>query len=323
MPQTVWYRYQAPVSGEVKVGLTSDVADGFVEMFSGTDFGSLQADGCFPSAQGTQFTYLQAGATYYFQVGTQSDEPATLGSTLQPPRPPTNDDLGQARSLDSLPLHDFVDMSSATFGPSDPTDCFSGIPNVWYSLTPAVETKLAIAQELGQPAFAVYSGSPGALQLVSCGSLPYVLDAKPGTTYLIEILASDPSISVAFSQAFSLSAVSVAPRVVVNTDTGTATVTGSIRCNAGGDGLVSLTVTQRLNNKIHAYGVLTLFPSCGPAATAWQGVVVPYTGDGVGPFRPGKGTVTVAAEACGTPPGGVLTCDSASVTQDAVFVPGT
>jgi hypothetical protein len=324
MPQTVWYRYQPETSGYVKTGLTSDVPDAFVEAFSGTSLDTLGANGCFSSAQSSQFFFLQAGQTYYFQVGTQSVESGTLTFTLQAPRRPTNDDIEHALQLSSaLPLHDFVDMSAATVAASDPTDCFSGVPNIWYGFTPATDTKLAIGSALGQPAFGVYVGTPGALQLVSCGSLPYILDAKGGSTYYIEIAdAFDPNVEIDFGEAFSFKSVSVDQRAAVDGSSGNVTVSGSISCNAEGDALVNVDVKQRLNSKRVAEGVLTLFPTCTPAGTSWTGTVVPSTGTSVGPFRPGKATVTVTASACGTPTGSVFTCDSKSVTGDILLVPG-
>jgi hypothetical protein len=323
MPQTVWYRYQPATSGYVKVGLTSDVTDAFVEVFTGTSLDALQADGCFPSAQGQDFFFLQAGVTYYFQVGTQSVESGNVGLTLQAPRAPTNDDLGQAMQINSLlPLDDFVDMSAATFAPGDPTDCFSGIPNIWYAFTPAVDTRLAISSRLGQPSFSVYSGSPGSLQLVSCGSFPYVLDAKKGSTYYIEIVDQE-TIDLIFGEAFALTNVTVDQRATVEGTSGSVTVGGTVTCNAQGDALVNIDLTQRLNSKLVAEGVVTLFPSCSTASTAWTGTVVPFFGPSVGPFRPGAATINVTISACGTPPGSIFTCDSKVVTQSVLLLPRT
>jgi len=322
MPQTVWYRYQPTTSGYVKASLASDVGDAFVEVFSGSTFDNLGADGCFPSAQSEQFLFVQAGTTYYFQVGTQSVEPGNLDLTLQAPRPPANDDIGQATRLSPLlPLHDFVDMSSASVASSDPTDCFSGIPNIWYAFTPTADTKLAIASTLGQPSFSVYSGTPGSLQLVSCGSLPYVLDAKSGNTHYIEIVDQE-AVELVFGEAFTIKDVAVDQPASVQPNSGSVTIGGTITCNAPGDALIHVDLTQRINSKLVAEGVETLFPSCSSAGTAWSGVVVPFFGPQSGPFKPGLATISVTAEACGTPSGSVFTCDSKVVTQKILLLPG-
>jgi len=322
MPQTVWYRYQPATSGYLKASLSSDVTDAFVEIFSGSSLDTLNADGCFPSAQSEQFLFLQAGTTYYFQVGTQSVEPGNLGLSLQAPRPPANDDISQATQLSPLlALHDFVDMSSASVAANDPTDCFSNIPNIWYAFTPTADTKLAIASTFGQPSFSVYSGAPGALQLVSCGSLPYVLDAKKGITYYIEIVDQE-AVELVFGEAFALTDVAADQAATVQAGSGGVTVGGTITCNAQGGALVHIDLTQRINSKLVAEGVLTLFPSCSTASNRWNGVVAPFFGPAVGPFKPGQATITVTAEACGTPLGSVFACDSKVVTQKILLLPG-
>lgn len=310
LPQTSWYRYEAPTSGYIKVGLTSDVSDAFLEIFSGSSLGNLSSVGCLFAPE--QIFSVQAGITYYFQVGTQSVESGHLGLTIQQPTPATNDDFDNATQITSLPLKDFADMSAATAAADDPTDCFSGLASIWFAFTPSADTKLGIALNFGQPNFAVYTGSRGSLDLVSCGSLPYILDARKGIPYYIELLYG-PVDDVVFDEAFTIKHLEADPRGAWQRSSGNAIVTGALACSQSADARVSVELTQR-----SVQGSATILTSCPSVGGTWKVTVSPNSGQS---FTPGPATATVTASAGGLPP--FYNSDSKTVTRTVLLLPSS
>lgn len=108
-----------------------------------------------------------------------------------------NDDISSATVITSLPVHDVVDMSQATWDPStDDSSCnfYNHAQSVWYQFTPAASEQVEFDPSASnQPMIIdVYTGTPGALSFVGCGSggggdqgSPggYLLNAVAGTTY--------------------------------------------------------------------------------------------------------------------------------------------
>ena len=143
-----------------------------------------------------------------------------------------------------------------------------------------------------------------------------------GESQLIRLKTQLASVELVFGEAFTIKDVAVDQPASVQPNSGSVTIGGTITCNAPGDALIHVDLTQRINSKLVAEGVETLFPSCSSAGTAWSGAVVPFFGPQSGPFKPGLATITVTAEACGTPSGSVFTCDSKVVTQKILLLPG-
>jgi hypothetical protein len=170
--------------------------------------------------------------------------------------------------------------------------------------------------------FTVYTGTRGSLHNVAgCGAVPYIFDAKRGVTYYIEVLYSADTLEFLVGQAFGITQASVDGTGTVDATTGAATIGGTIACNGEGDALINIDLSQRVNSKVVAEGVLSLFPTCPTTSTSWSGTVVPFFGPSSGPFRPGPATITVTTAACGTLPGSFFSCDSKTVTQTVLLRP--
>src|SRR5215471_8373108 len=84
---------------------------------------------------------------------------------------PANDDIANATRITTLPFNDHVDTTSATPAVDDPTFCSTPANNtVWYSLTPSHDGVVTIDtfDSDYDTVLALYSGSRGSLQLLSC-----------------------------------------------------------------------------------------------------------------------------------------------------------
>src|SRR6185437_1357942 len=109
---------------------------------------------------------------------------------------PSNDDISNATVITGLPFSDTADMSQATFAATDVSSCFGNTASVWYEFTPATSEKVAFdpGPSTAEIAIDVFTGSPGALSPVGCGSGcncddsgggGFILNAIGGTTYWI------------------------------------------------------------------------------------------------------------------------------------------
>src|SRR4051794_11374697 len=82
---------------------------------------------------------------------------------------PSNDDVGAATSIGSLPYTNTQDTTEATPGTNDPS-CVGNGPTVWYSYTPSSNVHLD-ANTFGSTydtTLSVYTGSPGSLTQIAC-----------------------------------------------------------------------------------------------------------------------------------------------------------
>ena len=218
---------------------------------------------------------------------------------------PSNDDISNATVITSLPFNDTVDMSQATFAPTDVSFCFGNTASVWYQFTPATSGQIAFdpGPSNSDIAIDVFTGSPGALTPVGCGSgcncddTPgggFILNATAGTTYWI--MASTiftfgtPTLGLWVYQA-------VPPQATLSVTggsvdkAGNAIVTGIFDCIGtvpGGAPLVG-NVTQpvgRLRSVTAAFATTTTCARAQP----WTALAQP----GTGKFAGGAATVNVA-----------------------------
>jgi hypothetical protein len=121
-----------------------------------------------------------------------------IGAVLVLPAPapvlavaPTNNDIGSATVISSLPFTDSIPTTEATADVNDP-DCVGADNNtVWYAFTPDHNSEI-VAETFGSDydtTIGVYTGTPGNLKLVACGDQFFLNDAhvifkaKAGTTY--------------------------------------------------------------------------------------------------------------------------------------------
>jgi hypothetical protein len=158
--------------------------------------------------------------------------------------PPSNDELGNATVIASLPSRDTLDISQATWDFStDFSSCSGSDHSVWYSFTPANSEQVAFdpSASNGLIAIDVFTGSPGALSFVGCGQggfsgiydSGFILNATGGTAYWI--MASTVCCVPAPNLDLSVY-LAVAPQATINVTGGTvdlggnATITGTLDC---------------------------------------------------------------------------------------------
>lgn len=191
---TVWYRFSSPAAASINITTSAAGTRPYLGVFTG-------ARGTLTTVQSavdldTQFT-AQPGVTYYIAVGIGGPGalPDVTVSLAQVPAPP-NDEFAAAKPIQSLPYTDVVDLTWASSSVNDPQpSCVFGdsLSNVWYRFTtPATESVMVSVQGLsGLPvAVAAYTGTPGNLVEVNCGSQfgggAPTFRANAGTTYYFQ-----------------------------------------------------------------------------------------------------------------------------------------
>jgi hypothetical protein len=223
--------------------------------------------------------------------------------------PPSNDDISNATVIASLPFHDTVDLSQATFDFStDSSSCFGQDHSVWYSFTPANDERVAFDPSPSNQIIAidVFTGSPGALSFVGCGqggasgfsNSGFILNATGGTTYWIMAspicCASLPTLDLWVYLA-------VAPQATLTVNGGTldrggnATIGGTLDCvgTAPLGAAVSGNVRQNVGRLSSVSADFATTVSCA-RALAWTVLAQP----GAGKFVGGPATVNAAARIC-------------------------
>ncbi len=221
--------------------------------------------------------------------------------------PPPNDDISNATVITSLPFHDTLDMSQATFDPTDVSSCDGSAHSVWYSFTPASNEQVALdpSASPGTTAVDVFTGSPGVLSSVGCGvgggffgTGGFILNATGGTTYWI--MAS----TCCFDPVPTLNLwvyLAVPPQATLSVTGGTvdragnATITGTLDCvgtvpAAGVTGSVSQPVGRR--NSVSG-SFATTVTTCA-RAQPWAALAQPTAGK----FAGGPATVNVTSLVC-------------------------
>jgi hypothetical protein len=324
LPHSVWYRYQPQHDSWLGVGFTTDnaIAGAVVYKFNGTSgFGDLASvETCV--TYGGEGTFLaQAGYTYYIQVGTQAADPSDVNISLKElASPPPNDDFDQASAVSSVPYVDGLDLHLATAAADDPTDCFSGANTAWYKFTAPASEKVGVSVNGGfMTGVATYTGTRGSLTSLTCSPLGFggggTFNAVKGTTYYVDVgwfsfypyTGTEGIATIMIARSFALDPPSI------NADalrTGNSvSISGTLSCNASGNALANVDVTQARGKNI-AHGRATIFPTCSPAGDPWSATVVPDAGR----FVSGPASVTVSAQACGQPIGGLFDCEQKSRT---------
>ena len=267
-------------------------------------FGDGQtATGCCP----THFYAAAGDYTVELTVATADGRSASTSQAVHVRTPAVaNDSIRNATVITSLPFHDAVDISQATFDSTDSPGCPGRDHSVWYSFTPANDQQVAFdpSASKGTINIDVFTGSPEALSFVGCGqggggfNGGFILNATGGTTYWI--MASTlccvpaPNLDLSVYPA-------VAPQATLSVSGGTvdrggnATITGTLDCVGmvplGAD--VSGNVRQNVGR---LSSVSADFATTVPCASAlgWTALAQPSTGKFVG----GNATVNARASVC-------------------------
>jgi hypothetical protein len=221
---------------------------------------------------------------------------------------PSNDDIGNATVIASLPFRDVVDLSAATWDFStDTSSCWGQANSVWYSFTPASSERVAFDPGPSNQIIAidVFTGSPGALSFIGCGqggsyySGGFILNATGGTTYWI---MASPICCDTAPITLDLSVYpAAAPQATLSVDGGTVdlggnvTITGTLDCVGTVPSGARLSGTVR-QNAGRLSSVTADFATTTPCArtSRWTALAQPAAGKFVG----GPATVNATATIC-------------------------
>ena len=248
--------------------------------------------------------------------------------------PPSNDDVGSATIVGSLPYTDGpYDTTESTTGATDPGFCFNpaGAPDrstVWYSFIPVASDSYR-ADTLGSDYdTTLYVGTPngsGGIDVIACNDdavgLQSVVqwDAVAGTTYLVMVGTCCGGGVVGEAGGggqleFHLDVAPPAPTVELTVDrsgtftpSGTAIISGTITCTGDASfALIGIELSQRVGRFIvNGFGSAFL-DECPTTATPWSISVSAQDAS----FRGGSAQVDASAFACGS-----VTCADDFVSQ--------
>ena len=213
---SVWYRFDAPISGQIDASLSIQLSFGLAA-YTGSR-GSLQELACAyqdsVEAISVSFHIIQ-NQTYYIEVICGGFCLGSITFTVNQPLPspaPQDDDFDHAAALDEPPPNGWAnqvletDTNSATVAPDDPDmGCGAGVNShtIWYKLTPSyygrvrlsTYSELAAGNSTYDTVLAVFTGQRGSLQRIACnddapdhGTLSELtFEAEAEQTYYIEV----------------------------------------------------------------------------------------------------------------------------------------
>jgi hypothetical protein len=222
--------------------------------------------------------------------------------------PRTNDTYDGRTVIDatSLPFSEVLDTTKATTDADDEelnAEC--GAPatdaSVWYELTPTTDlTVLVDVSDSDYPAgVLVGTGSPGTFSIVACGPGAISFDAFAGETYAILIIddqsddgGNGGTLTITVDEAPPPPSIDVTVDSGTFTQSGAATVSGTVVCDPGAFGFVQVQLRQRAGRVfIDGFGSTDLI--CDGTVQPWTVEVV-----GNGLFKGGAATVIAFASAC-------------------------
>jgi hypothetical protein len=229
--------------------------------------------------------------------------------------PPPNDDFSNATVIAPLPFHQVENITLATSDPStDPTQCNTGQPQtVWYKFTATSSQEVVFDPTLSTEDMEVgiYTGSPGALSLVTCGQGGIgdnggaFLAAVSGTTYWIMVSAGCclPPPIILHLWVYR----DAAPRAMKISVTGATvdqggnvTISGTLDCTGAAPGGVAITGTirQPVGRLQSVHARYTAHTVCA-GTQQWTALAQPQAGKFVAGHT--DATINAAAQACNLP----------------------
>jgi hypothetical protein len=229
-----------------------------------------------------------------------------LGLVLAAPAPavaapPANDDFDNAVAFTAVPFEDTEDTTEATVAADDPTCIVPFTNTVWYSVTLAAATEIAV-DTFGSDydtVLSAWTGPRGALTQVACnddsGGLQsrIAFTAEAGVTYylLVGTYPESPSGTLVLHGQVLPPAVTLA--ITIDTTgsviDGAAVIHGTVSCSRPVELAVSGTLRQQRRQT--ALGSYRSTVSCS-GSTGWQATVLGETGT----FRPGSAGAVAVAE---------------------------
>jgi hypothetical protein len=247
---------------------------------------------------------------------------------------PSNDGPKHAKVATGVGYTDSVNVSQATSGRRDPTDC-SNNASVWYKFTP-ITTETINVNTGGSnydTVIGVYTGKPGAFTKVACRNDRFALHAgldvevRAGRTYFFMVGACCGNgrdgqdyqrqplrLQFHVMAPLRVEQLAVAGTGIVDRADGDAHLTVSRQCNVVADeGFLEATLQQRVGDTFIARGFRFRRATCGPSSSDMTLRFQPELDIA---FVEGAATVSVRLIACSE---ATRTCSRRSITRDVVL----
>jgi hypothetical protein len=223
---------------------------------------------------------------------------------------PGNDVYGGRTVVGAIPFTDSMDTTQATTDSNDSNlNAECGAPatdaSVWYEVTAVADGGLAadVSSSTYSAGVIVATGSPGNWSLVTCGPEAVGWTATAGTTYAI-LVFDDQGDGVGNGGTLNLTIdvipppptvdITVNPFAAFNSDTGSATVSGTLVCTGAEFAGLETSLSQRVGRfTIHGFG--SSGAVCDGTMQTWTAEVLPENGK----FAGGKAATVTFAFACG------------------------
>jgi hypothetical protein len=224
---------------------------------------------------------------------------------------PANDTYPNRQAI-AVGFTDTVDTTEATTDAVDTEiNANCGAPatdaSVWYELTPSADMGIVVDVSASNYTAGVIiaSGSPGSFTLENCGPGASAWSALSGVTYTILVFddqfdgsgnGGTLEINVAEAPPPPEVTLTVNPRGTFNSQTGTATISGSVTCTGEAEfSFIDVFVRQKVGRLfIDGAGFIEGF-TCDGTTQAWSVEAFPFNGI----FKGGRAITVTFALACG------------------------
>jgi hypothetical protein len=217
-----------------------------------------------------------------------------LGAAPASAAPPSNDTIGGATVITTMPFNETVDTTEATTDADDAalnTTCGAPATNgsVWYTFVAGEAPAYAVDASLSdfEAGVLVAQGTPGNLTVVACGPFSVAVESPvPGETYYVMAFSFDPetvggqlSISVFESEPAPKISMTVHDVGKVDRKTGAATISGTYTCIGNADIVVLQGQLQQEQGDVQVSGIFEqqITRTCG-GTFEWSAEIVPETG---------------------------------------------
>jgi hypothetical protein len=225
---------------------------------------------------------------------------------------PSNDTYAGRTVIGSLPFSESIDTSEATTDSTDaemnPPEC--GAPatdaSVWYEVTASADSSLVVnvAASTYSAGVSVATGSPGSFTFVACGPGAVAFGAIDGETYTILVFDDQfDGTGNGGTLAISVEEAPPTPQIDVTVDrsgtfnrvTGSATITGTVTCDASAEfAFIDVQLTQTVGRFIvSGFGESEIV--CDGTTQPWS--VEVFGSSGL--FKGGRALSVTTAVACG------------------------
>ena len=247
---------------------------------------------------------------------------------------PSNDGFGNAEAATGIGYTDSVNVSQATSGRRDPTNCANSA-SVWYRYTPTASQTINVNTNGSNydTVIGVYTGGPGALTRVACRDDGFTsraaldLEVQAGTTYYfmvgaccgkgrdgLEFQRQPLLLQFRMTEPLSIEQLAAGGTGTVGRADGEAQVTVSRQCTpAAEQSVVEASLRQRVGGTFVARSFSFRRAPCG---TSSSDIALRFLPRGDIAFGEGPATVSVRLTACSRATG---TCTRRSITGEVVL----